>query len=123
MRFAEDINDAQFMIRAYGPGQVTVNDEVLTCSLVISPGNLIRDWPPHCLTELTAEHLRIAIAHQPEILILGTGAQLRFPHPSLIAELQAQGIGVEVMDTPAACRTYNILVGEQRQVTAALMIA
>lgn len=123
MRFAEDTNDAQFLIRAYGPGQVTVNEDVLTRSLVISSEHLIRDWPPQCLAELTADHLATAIAHKPEILIIGTGAQLRFPHASLIAQLQAQGIGVEIMDTPAACRTYNVLVSEQRRVTAALLMA
>jgi uncharacterized protein len=122
MRFAEDINDAQFLIRAYGSGQVTVNEEILTRSLVISPEHLIRDWPPQCLSELTREHLDIATALNPEILIIGTGAHLRFPHPSLLARLQAHGIGVEVMDTPAACRTYNILVSEGRRVAAALLM-
>jgi len=122
MRFAEDINDAQFMIRAYGPGQVTVNKDVLTQSLVISPEHLIRDWPPQSLAELTQDHLDAALTHKPEILIIGTGALMRFPHPSLIAKIQAQGIGVEVMDTAAACRTYNILVSEQRRVTAALIM-
>jgi uncharacterized protein len=123
MRFAEDLNDAQFLIRAYAPGQVTVNEDILTRSLVISPEHLIRDWPPQCLSELTREHLDIATALNPEILIIGTGARMRFPHPSLLAQIQAQGIGVEVMDTPAACRTYNILVSEQRRVTAALLMA
>ena len=123
MRFAEDSNDALYLIRAYAPGQVTVNNDVLIRSFVISPEQLLRDWPPQCFAELTREHLNIATALKPEILIIGTGAQTRFPHPSLIAQLQAQGIGVEVMDTAAACRTYNILVGEQRRVTAALLMA
>ena len=122
MRFAEDINDAQFLIRAYAPGQVTVNDEVLTRSLIVSPEHLIRDWPPQCYDEINAHHLNAATALQPEVLLLGTGAQLRFPHPSLLAELHPQGIGGEVMDTAAACRTYNILVSEGRRVAAALLM-
>ena len=122
MRFAEDINDAQYLIRAYAAGQVSVNEDVLTRSLIISPHQLINDWPPQTFEELTASHLISAAALQPEILLLGTGAQLRFPHPSLLADLHSQGIGIEVMDTAAACRTYNILVSEGRRVTAALMM-
>ena len=122
MRFAEDINDAHYLIHAYAPGQVTVNVEVLTCSLIVSPEQLIRDWPPTRFEELNADHLHIAAVLHPEILLLGTGAQLRFPHPSLLAELYSQGIGIEVMDTAAACRTYNILVSEGRRVVAALLM-
>lgn len=122
MRFAEDDNAGRFQIRAYGVGQVTVNDEVLTCSLIISPETLLRDWPPQRFEEVTSAHLETAADLQPEIIVLGTGAQLRFPHPRIVADLQARGIGVEVMDTAAACRTYNILVGEERRVAAALLM-
>ncbi|MBI5462432.1 MAG: Mth938-like domain-containing protein [Gammaproteobacteria bacterium] len=122
MRFAEDISDVQFLIRAYAPGQVTVNADVLTHSLIVSAERLIRDWPPQCFEELSAAHLHTAATLQPEILLLGTGARLRFPHPSLLAGLHSQGIGIETMDTAAACRTYNILVSEGRRVAAALLM-
>ncbi|MBU1192037.1 MAG: Mth938-like domain-containing protein [Gammaproteobacteria bacterium] len=122
MRFAEDDKDGLYRIRAYAPGSVTVNDETLTRSLVISSERLIRDWPPQSIEELAPAHLFAAAELKPEILILGTGATLRFPHPSLLAALQTQGIGVEVMDTAAACRTYNVLVNEQRRVAAALFM-
>lgn len=122
MRFAEDDKDGLYRVRAYAPGQVTVNDEVLTRSLVVSSDKLIRDWPPQSIDELAPAHLQAAVDLQPEILILGTGANLHFPHPSLIVDLQAQGIGVEVMDTAAACRTYNVLVNEQRRVAAAMFM-
>jgi uncharacterized protein len=122
MRFAEDDKDGRYRIRAYASGSVTVNDETLTRSLVISSERLIRDWPPQSIEELAPEHLLAAAELKPEILILGTGASLRFPHPRLLAALQAQGIGVEVMDTAAACRTYNVLVNEQRQVAAAVFM-
>lgn len=123
MRFAEDNPAAQYHIRAYAPGQITVNDEALTRSLIITPDRLIRDWPPQSLDELCFDHVQAAIASRPDILILGTGAQMRFPSPALIGEVQALGIGIEVMDTAAACRTYTVLVAEQRRVTAALLIA
>ena len=122
MRFAEDDNTGQFQIRAYSAGQVTVNDEVLTQSLILTAETLLRDWPPQRFEDLTADHLQAAVELDPEILILGTGARIRFPHPRITAELQARGIGVEVMDTAAACRTYNVLVGEQRRVAAALLM-
>ncbi|MBI5041973.1 MAG: Mth938-like domain-containing protein [Gammaproteobacteria bacterium] len=122
MRFAEDSNDARYLIRAYAPGRVTVNEDALTRSLIVSAEQLIRDWPPQGFEELTPVHLRTVIELRPEILLLGTGAQLRFPHPSLLAELHSQGIGIEVMDTAAACRTYNILVSEGRRVAAALLM-
>jgi len=122
MRFAEDDIAGQFQIRAYAPGQITVNDEVLTRSLVISADQLIRDWAPQAFEELTLEHLRAATMLEPEILLLGTGARQRLPHPRLIADLQARGTGVEVMDTASACRTYNILMGEYRRVVAALLM-
>jgi uncharacterized protein len=122
MRFAEDSTDAQYLIRAYAPGRITVNEDALTRSLIVSAERLIRDWPPQGFEELTASHLHAVIELRPEILLLGTGAQLRFPHPSLLAELHNQGIGIEVMDTAAACRTYNILVSEGRRVVAALLM-
>lgn len=122
MRFAEDDKDGSYRIQAYAPGQLTVNDKLLTRSLVISSEQLISDWAPQCFEELTPAHLQTVADLQPEILIIGTGARIQFPHPSLIADLQAQGIGVEIMDTAAACRTYNVLVNEQRRVAAAVFM-
>ena len=122
MRFAEDDNPGRYQIRSYSAGEIAVNDERLTRSLVVSAARLIRDWPPQRFEDITREDLGIAAGLDPEILILGTGARVRFPHPSLVAGLQAQGIGVEVMDTAAACRTYNVLASEQRHVVAALLM-
>ena len=122
MRFTEDNNSSSYQIRAYSIGQIDVNDERLTRSLVISATKLIRDWPPQRLEDITLEHLRHAAALEPEVLILGTGSRLRFPHPRLFAELRAQRVGVEVMDTAAACRTYNVLAAERRHVVAALLM-
>lgn len=122
MRFAEDSNDARYLIRAYAAGRITVNEDALTRSLIVSAEQLIRDWEPQQFEELTAVHLQTVIELRPEILLLGTGARLRFPHPSLLAELHNHGIGIEVMDTAAACRTYNILVSEGRRVAAALLM-
>lgn len=122
MRFAEDDNSGRYQIRAYSAGQISVNDELLVHSAVISATQLIRDWRPQRFEDITREDIEVAAGLSPEILILGTGARMRFPHPSLMTGLQAQGIGVEVMDTAAACRTYNVLASEQRHVVAALLM-
>ena len=86
------------------------------------PDRLITDWTPVNTDDLTADHFEELIEFEPEVVILGTGEHLHFPHPSVTAELLTQGIGVEVMDTSAACRTYNVLLSEGRQVVAALLL-
>lgn len=111
-----------YRISAYGSGYVKVNGERLTRSVVILPDELIRDWPPQSWGELGAGHLELVAARAPEIVLLGTGATQRFPDPPLIESLSAAGIGVEIMDTGAACRTYNIIMAEGRQVAAALLM-
>ena len=96
--------------------------ETLTRSCVILPDHILRDWPPQRFSDLRAEHFAQLLELKPEIVVLGSGDRLRFPAPALTAQLFEQGIGVEVMDTGAACRTYNILMSEGRRVAAALLM-
>lgn len=110
------------VIRAYGPGRINVNDRLLSKSFILAPTQVLEDWPPQRFEELSLEHFQLALALGPEILIVGTGATQRFLPPELLAKLSAGGIGVEVMDTAAACRTYNILLSEDRKVVAALLM-
>jgi uncharacterized protein len=110
------------MFTGYGEGYVAVNGARHSASLVVSGDRLITDWPAASLDALTADHLAAIIGLKPEIVLLGSGATFRFPEPALLAPLYKAGIGVEVMDTPAACRTYNILLGEGRNVIAALIV-
>ena len=84
--------------------------------------SLIRDWPPGSFDELEKHHFDQLLEHQPEIILFGSGPTLRWPDPALLSTLAENGIGVEVMDTSAACRTYNILVSDQRHVAAALLL-
>ncbi len=79
-------------------------------------------WEPRSIDELTAVHIDRLVGFDPEIVIIGTGRQLRFPPLALTAALQVRGIGVEVMAHDAACRTFNILLAEDRRVLAALMM-
>jgi uncharacterized protein len=110
------------MFTGYGEGYVAVNGARHSASLVVSGDRLITDWPAASLDALTADHLAAIIGLKPEIVLLGSGATFRFPEPALLAPLYKAGIGVEVMDTPAACRTYNILLGEGRNVIAAVIV-
>ena len=93
-----------------------------TSSLVVSADRVIEDWPAASVEALAADHLAAIVELSPEIVLLGTGTTFAFPEAALLAPLYKAGIGVEVMDTPAACRTYNILLGEGRNVVAALVV-
>jgi uncharacterized protein len=117
-----DENQAAYQIHAYKPGFIQVNETTLTQSIIVSTSQLITDWAPQSLSELTAKDLKIILTLKPTILLIGTGATLSFPAVELYGELLNQGIGVEIMDTSAACRTYNALTAESRNVVAALII-
>jgi uncharacterized protein len=122
MKISLDGGTATYRILSYAQGQVAVNEQVLTRSLVVMPEALLSDWPPQDFEALAAEHFVMIAALRPEIVLLGTGAGLRFPSPALLVPLYDAGIGVEVMDTGAACRTYDILMAEGRAVAAALLM-
>ena len=122
-------------IRAYQPGEITVTlpppensetaqpveIETLSSSFIISPRHLIQNWPPMSIEALLAEHLESLVKLQPEIVLLGTGQKLQFPESKILAKLHNQQLGVEIMDTAAACRTYNILMMEGRFVVAGMI--
>jgi uncharacterized protein len=110
------------VIRAYAPGRINVNDVLITRSFIVAPDRLVEDWPPQRFEDLTLENLKTALALDPEILIIGTGKQQSFLSGEIMAALGKGGIGVEVMDTAAACRTYNVLLSEDRKIVAALLM-
>ena len=112
----------QNIFTAHGTGYVTVNGQRFEHSIVVTPELVFTDWQPHNFDALSESDFAYLLAMKPEIVLLGTGAQQRFPHPRLSQQLTAAGIGVESMDTPAACRTYNILMGEDRKVVAAILL-
>jgi len=112
----------QNMFTGYGAGHVMINHARYERSLIVLPDRIIEDWNANAFDDITAEHFDFVLSLQPEMVLFGTGATLRFPHPRLTRSLIQAGIGVEVMDTAAACRTYNILTAEGRRVAAALLI-
>ena len=135
MRFAPDKDFGSYTIGSYQAGQVNIvlplepgkeaeptKPLTLTSSFIIAPKQLKENWPPQGLADLTKEHLQAVIELNPELVILGTGQRLEFPHHSLTEPMLAEGIGVEIMDSAAACRTYNVLMHEGREVVAAIIV-
>ena len=121
MRFSQERIDGN-SITAFARGQVTVNGEAITSSVVITPQHILHDWLPASFEDMEAAHLARFAQLDPEIILLGTGDTLRFPPAAWTAGYLAEGIGVEIMDTAAACRTYNVLLSEERRVVAGLLI-
>jgi len=122
VKFERDSADGRNAFTGYGPGYVEVNGKRHASSLVVSAERVIVDWPAASVEALTADHLAAIVELKPEIVVIGSGASFRFPDPARLAPLHQARIGVEVMDTQAACRTYNILLGEGRSVVAALIV-
>jgi uncharacterized protein len=110
------------LIHAWEPDAVRVGEEWLRSHLIVSSERIIRDWTSARPESLNIQDLEPAIELKPEIILLGTGATLAAPDVELMAAVASYGIGLEIMDTPAACRTYNVLTHEDRQVVAALFV-
>ena len=122
MKFAEEDPTEGYFITAYDEKSIQVNGKNFYSSLVIAPDVLDTDWPPISIEALQNEHFNRIIELKPELVLLGTGSKLTFPAVGIYAELIQLGVGVDVMDTGAACRTYNILMSEGRRVIAGLIL-
>ena len=122
MKINLESGTGQNLIRAYAAGSITINQEVYTSSLILTPQRIIADWPPVRFADLTAPDFEAIAVLRPEVVVLGTGLRLQFPAPGIIRSLVEAKIGLEVMDTGAACRTYNILMSDGRRVAAALLM-
>lgn len=112
----------QKVFTAHGPGYVMVSGERYQQPIVVTPQQVLTDWQPQDFAALDERHFAYFLAFQPEVILLGTGSQLCFPHPRLYRMLIEARIGVEFMDTAAVCRTYNILMAEDRKVVAAILL-
>lgn len=110
------------MIRSYREGALRVNQAEYTGSVILSANAIMPDWSARSTDALDMKLLAPALEMDPQILLLGTGDAQRFPDPRISAQIMALGIGLEVMNTAAACRTFNILASEDRKVVAALIL-
>lgn len=121
MKLQPDRFDTQ-AITGHGPGWVAINGEKVHHSVVIGADGTRHDWECSRFDALTEAHFERLAAAKPEVVLFGSGERLRFPPPRLLRGLLERHIGLETMDTQAACRTYNILAGEGRRVVVALLI-
>ena len=121
MKLQPDQSDVQ-SISGYGPGWIAVDGQRIEHSVLVGWSGLRVDW--HCASfgHLTGEHFARQADIDAELVIFGSGDRIRFPKPAWLEPLMAKRIGLETMDTMAACRTYNILSGEGRKVVAALLV-
>lgn len=112
----------QYLITGYGADYIEINRERHSGNVIVMPGSLSEDWHTGHFQALTAEHFTRLLGLNPEVVLLGTGEKHHFLHPKIYHELTNKGIPLECMTTAAACRTYNILMSEGRNVAAALIL-
>lgn len=115
-------NTARYQIKSYQPGVIKINEQLYTNSLLLSPTTLIEHWRPQTVKELTKEDFADILQLHPTILLIGTGNEHEILPIELYGHLINEHIGVEIMNTSAACRTFNALSAENRHVMAALLI-
>lgn len=122
MKFQPDTNTGVNLITRHEAGRIWVGPAAYAHSLLVPLRGDVLAWPPSDTAALTAAHFEAVAALKPEVVILGSGPSLRFPPAALLRKLYEARIGIETMDTAAACRTYNVLASEGRQVVAALLV-
>lgn len=120
MKMHQALGLGKNLFTGYGTGHVLINGEQHDGHLLVAPDS-VTAWDADGFDALEERHFSAILALQPEVVLFGSGASLRFVHPRLFAALTNAGIGVDVMDTQAACRTFNILMAEDRRVVAALL--
>lgn len=123
MKFELDpVIPARRRISSYGPGHVIVAGERHECNVVVTPERVITGWGPAVPEAIALEDMEVLAALAPEVVLVGTGTRLVFPSRVVMDALPRRGVGLEFMDTGAACRAYNFLLGEERRVIAALLL-
>lgn len=123
MKFSVVDQSNGYTIQAYTDNSVTVNGAIFSRSLVLMADLIIPDWRPDSFQSLNEADFSAFVEMRPDLVVLGTGQRQQFPDPGLYRALIEAGIGIEVMTTPAACRTYNILTSEGRRVISALLFS
>ena len=120
MKIEADINQGQLKIDAYAAGSITVAGIPHATNIIITPQAVIADQLPGSVASLAGRHVMAMLEHKPEVVLFGSGKSLLFPADDICELLYLRHIGFEIMDTGAACRAFNFLSGEGRQIVAAL---
>jgi uncharacterized protein len=121
MRFTPDHGSGN-IIRSFSTGEIHLGSRVLSAHAIISQDQLIEDWQPAPIDQLSIADFQPALDLQPDIILFGTGSRQQFPELQLLTDIMRAGVAIEVMTTDAACRTYNVLVSEHRAAVAALLV-
>ena len=122
MKLHLNTTDGLNTITAHGSGYVMINRDRHATALILMPDKLVAPWPINDVNALGLADFALVLELKPELVVFGSGSTFRFPDPQIMAAFSMARIGFDVMDTPAACRTYNVLMGEGRNVAAALLI-
>lgn len=122
MRLTQDLGLGINLIRSYAAGEIRINDRLIQCAVMLSATQFLLEPAIRSVADLADEHAARILGLDPEIVLLGSGRQQCFPAASFGAQFMRAGIGFEVMDTGAACRTFNVLAAEQRRVVALLLV-
>ena len=122
MKFAQDSQDEGYVITAYGDDSITINGKAFSSSLIITRKELDENWKLDSIDLLQSAHIDQVLSFNPELILIGTGKKLTFPAVEVYSAIIQRGIGVDFMDTRAACRTYNILMSEGRDVVAGIIL-
>jgi uncharacterized protein len=122
MKFTLETAVRSNLIRGYSDHEIIIGETRVTRSCLITATELITDWPPASFADLELVHLEGTLAQSPQLLLIGTGPTQRFAPASLRRALAQRGVGLEAMQLGAACRTFNVLVQEERRVAAALFL-
>ena len=120
MQFSEDQTQG-YLIQSYTPGRLVVNGISYHSSVIINP-DACTEWPVIHYEEVTLDALQPAVSTSTEVVIIGTGEQQHFPSAEHYLAMSRSGMGIEIMDSAAAARTYNVLVAENRKVVAAIIV-
>jgi len=115
-------SSASHLIRAWEQGRVKIGEQWIDSNLIVTASTIVADWTPLDPGRITVDDLAPALELNPELIIVGAGINAQSPDVDLMAALAERAIGLEYMQTPAACRTYNVLVHEGRRVVAALIL-
>ncbi len=121
MKLHRTTSEGRYLFTGHGEGYVTINQTRYESSVLVTPTSIV-EWTAGSVDVLSTADFDPVLALQPDVLILGTGRTMRFPARGITAGLSAAGIGLEVMDSGAACRTYNIIAAEGRKVAAVILI-
>jgi len=122
MKFSQADSGDGHLIEGYESGLVLIDGKGYRRGLILTPDRIVTDWGPTNAADLTEEHIRALVALDPQVIVIGTGQRQVFPNPAVYVAAMRCGVGVEIMDTGAACRTYNIVMAEGRRIVAGLII-